>query len=137
MTATVLLLESEPSLRKVVAASLQQTGLRIIEAEDADAARSRLAEESPDLFVLELGHPAGEHGALIEAYRQDSDDGAVVLTTTERPAEGWRHRYQPEAIVYKPYDVRLLSRRIRRLIQGDERTEDPTSEGATDDPNDR
>jgi DNA-binding response OmpR family regulator len=133
----VLLLESEPSLRKVVAASLKQTGLRIIEAEDADSARMRLEEESPDLFVLELDHPAGEHGALIDAFRQQCDEGAVVLTTTERPREGWRHRYQPEAIVYKPYDVRLLSRRIRRLIQRDERTEDSASGGATDDPNDR
>ncbi|MGA9531816.1 MAG: hypothetical protein WBR18_03790 [Anaerolineales bacterium] len=137
MTATVLLLESEPSLRKVVAASLKQTGLRIIEAEDAEDARSRLEEESPDLFVLELDHPAGEHGALIDAYRQRSDEGAVVLTTTERPKEGWRHRYRPEAIVYKPYDVRLLSRRIRRLIQGDKQMEGSTSGGATDDPNDR
>jgi DNA-binding response OmpR family regulator len=137
MAATVLLLESEPSLRKVVAASLQQNGLRILQAEDAEAARQQLDEEEPDLFVLELDHPAGEHGSLIEAYRQRCGGGPVVLTTTERPEEAWRRRYRPEAVVYKPYDVRLLARRIRALIPGDGLAEEPPSGGTTDDPNDR
>lgn len=117
MSATVLLLESEDSLRKVVAASLQQLGLRIVEATNAEDARRRLAEEEPDLFVLELDHPSGDNGELIEAYRQQSDDGPVLLTTTERPQDEWRERYQPEAVVYKPFDVRLLLERVRGLIR--------------------
>lgn len=116
MSATVLLLESEASLRKVVAASLQQLGLRIVEANDAEDARRRLAEEDPDLFVLELDHPSGDNGELIEVYRQQSDDGAVLLTTTERPQDEWRERYRPEAVVYKPFDVRLLLQRVSGLI---------------------
>lgn len=116
MSATVLLFETETSLRKVVAASLKQLGLRIVEAEDAETARRKLEAEQPDLFVLELDHPSGENGSLIDAYRRQSDDGAVLLTTTERPSELWRQRYQPEAIVYKPFDVRYLCQRIDHLI---------------------
>lgn len=136
MSATVLLLETETSLRKVVAASLQQLGLRIIEAEDAEAAREHLRQEAPDLFVLELDHPSGENGALIDAYRQQSDEGAVVLTTTERPNDDWRQRYQPEAVVYKPFDVRYLSRRVRRLIHPNEPV-DIQNGGTTNGPEDR
>lgn len=136
MSATVLLLETENSLRRVVAASLQQLGLRIIEAEDADAAREHLQDEAPDLFVLELDHPSGENGALIDAYREQSDEGAVVLTTTERPKDDWRQRYQPEAVVYKPFDVRYLSRRIRHLIHPNEPVEFNNG-GATNGPEDR
>lgn len=117
MTATVLLLESDASLRKVVAASLQQRGLRIVEAADAGRARRKLHKEDPDLFVLELDHPGGQHGGLIDAYRRRNEGGAVLLTTTERPQDGWRERYQPEAVVYKPFDVRLLAKRVRRLIR--------------------
>jgi DNA-binding NtrC family response regulator len=135
-TATVLLLETEASLRKVVAASLQQSGLTIIEAGNAAEARRHLAEESPAVFVVELDHPAGENGELIETYRRDNDNGAVVLTTTERPKDDWRQRYQPEAVVYKPFDIRVLAKSIRSLVGIDE-TEEKTLEGVTDGPSDQ
>lgn len=137
MSTTVLLLETERSLRKVVAASLQQLGLRIIEAEDAEAARQHLQGGAPDLFVLELDHPSGDNGALIDAYRAQSDEGAVVLTTTERPKDDWRQRYQPEAVVYKPFDVRYLLRRVRRLIHHKDEPVESMNGGATHGPEDR
>ncbi len=137
MSTTVLLLETERSLRKVVAASLQQLGLRIIEAEDAEAARQHLQGDAPDLFVLELDHPSGDNGELIDAYRAQSDEGAVVLTTTERPKDDWRQRYQPEAVVYKPFDVRYLLRRVRRLIHNNDEPVESMNGGATHGPEDR
>ncbi len=134
MSATVLLFESETSLRKVMAASLEQQGYDIIQAANADAARSHLRRDTPDLFVLELDHPAGDNGELIETYRNQSRAGAVVLTTTERPDDGWRSRYRPEAVVYKPFDMRFLCRQVRGLMQtAGERSE--VGEGAADDTN--
>ncbi|MFP3853046.1 MAG: hypothetical protein ACLFWD_02005 [Anaerolineales bacterium] len=84
MTARVLLLESEASLRKVVAASLQQSGLEIIQAASPAEARDQFSKNPPAVFVLELDHPARENGQLIEDYREHSGYGSVVLTTTER-----------------------------------------------------
>jgi DNA-binding response OmpR family regulator len=117
MSTTVLLFETEASLRKVVAASLEQQGFDIIQAANADAVRMHLRRDTPDLFVLELDHPDGDNGRLIDAYRSRSNNGAVLLTTTERPDNGWRDRYQPEAVVYKPFDVRFLCRRVRGLAE--------------------
>ena len=134
MSATVLLFETETSLRKVMAASLEQQGFDIIQAANADAARKHLRRDSPDLFVLELDHPAGDNGKLIETYRNQSRSGAVLLTTTERPDDGWRSRYQPEAVVYKPFDVRFLCRQIRDLMQTTSEYSQPGG-GAADDTN--
>lgn len=116
MSATVLLYEREASLRKVVAASLRQIGLRILEAGHARDVWKVLETERPDLFILELDRTTGEDCALIEAYREQDGGGAVILTTMQRPSDGWRKRYQPEAVIYKPYDVRFLCNRIRSLI---------------------
>lgn len=135
-TGKVLLLETEPSLRKVVAASLQQSGLEIIEVGDAEEARRQLEQAPPQVFVVELDHPEGENGKLIETYRQNIDDGAVVLTTTERPKDDWRQRYQPEAVVYKPFDIRVLAKSIRNLL-GANQSAPHTSEGETDGPSDQ
>lgn len=129
MSATVLLYERETSLRKVVAASLTQMGLRIVEAGSARAAWQKLESEQPDLFVLELDHPAGENGALIDAYREMDGEGAVVLTTTQRPNDGWRQRYQPEAVIYKPYDVRFLCNRISGLVPAESQSSSVQGDG--------
>jgi DNA-binding response OmpR family regulator len=134
MSATVLLFETETSLRKVIAASLEQQGFDIIQAANADAARKHLTRDTPDLFVLELDHPAGENGELIETYRNQDGGGAVVLTTTERPDDGWRSRYQPEAVVYKPFDVRFLCRQVRGLVKMSAKASQ-LEEGAADDTN--
>lgn len=138
MKPTVLIYETESSLRKVMAASLEQFGLTTLQAADADAARQHMERSSPDLFVVELDHPGGENGQLIDAYRRESRGGAVVLTTTERPAELWRRRYQPEAVVYKPFDVRYLCSKVRGLIENAVPGEPSrVSEGAMDDANSR
>jgi DNA-binding response OmpR family regulator len=134
MSATVLLFETETSLRKVMAASLEQQGFDIIQAANVDAARKHLRRDTPDLFVLELDHPAGVNGELIDTFRNQSRGGAVLLTTTERPDDVWRSRYQPEAVVYKPFDVRFLCRCVRGLMQASVSWAD-TREGAANDPN--
>ena len=135
MTARVLLLESEASLRKVIAASLQQSGLEIIQAASPDEAREQFSQNPAAVFVLELDHPAGENGQLIEDYREHNGHGSVVLTTTERLQDEWRQRYQPEAVVYKPFDIRVLAKSVRRLI-GAARDEQKT-QGVTDGPSDQ
>lgn len=138
MKPTVLIYETETSLRKVMAASLEELGLATLQAADAEAARQHLERSAPDLFVLELDHPGGENGQLIDAFRRECRRGAVVLTTTERPAEMWRSRYRPEAVVYKPFDVRYLCSKVRGLID-DTAPNEPSrvSEGAMDDANSR
>lgn len=115
---TVLLLESEPGLRRVVSLSLRQRGYEVLEAEDPDAVNELLEEDIPDLFILELDHPNGENGHLIDRYRQKIQDteGVVLLTTTHRPEDSWRYRYQPDAVLYKPFDIRHLCRRVGALV---------------------
>lgn len=138
MKPTVLIYETESSLRKVMAASLEQLGLATLQAADAEAAQRHMKRSAPDLFVLELDHPGGENGRLIDAYRRECGSGAVVLTTTERPGEMWRSRYRPEAVVYKPFDVRYLCSKVRGLIDDTVQTKPSrVSEGVMDDSNDR
>jgi DNA-binding response OmpR family regulator len=115
---TVLLLESEPGLRRVVSLSLRQRGYEVLEAADSEAANELLEVDKPDLLILELDHPHGENGRLIEQYRENNEgaEGAVLLTTTHRPEESWRFRYQPDAVLYKPFDIRHLCRRVGALV---------------------
>lgn len=116
---TILLQETDSDLRKIIAMSLKQKGLRVLQAETADEASAILDDKYPDILMLDLDLPYGSCGTVIERYRKRSDgerSGAILLTTDRRPGDEWRKRYRPDAVIYKPYDIRYLLRRICSLM---------------------
>jgi DNA-binding response OmpR family regulator len=123
MSETILLIESDPDLRKVITLSLRQEGFDILEVGDVAQAYGFMLDEPPEILILELDFPDGTNGALIEAYRRISDrdpaNGKVVLTTTLRPGDAWRQKYQPDAVIYKPFDVRQLCDLIKDQVKSD------------------
>ncbi len=118
---SVLLVESEGSLRRVLSVSLNELGLRVLEAPDLDRARDLLNTDCPDLLITEIDFPFGRNGELIEQYRNKKGEcrGSVVVTTTQRFGDAWRHRYQPDVTLYKPFDIRLLCKSVSRLLNQD------------------
>jgi DNA-binding response OmpR family regulator len=120
-TYTVLLVESENSLRRVLSASLNELGLRVFEAPDMDNARDLLNTECPDLLITELDFPFGRNGELIELFRKNKGErhSSVVVTTTQRFGDAWRNRYQPDVTLYKPFDIRLLCKSVSKLLNQD------------------
>ena len=118
---TVLLVESERSLRRVITASLQELGLRVFETPDIDCASDLLKTECPDLLITELDFPFGRNGELIELFRRQKGEnrGSVLVTTTQRFDDGWRRKHRPDVIVFKPFDIRLLCKSVSRLLSKD------------------
>ena len=111
---SVLLLEPESNLRRAIAVTLQQLNMHVFEAADAKSARSILEHQTPRLLILEFDSTNGWAGDLIDSFRQKNGNGQslVLLTTSERPGDVWRQRYQPDIVVYKPFDIRYLTRCI-------------------------
>lgn len=118
---SVLLVESEGSLRRVLSVSLHELGLRVLEAPDLDRAKDLLNTDCPDLLITEIDFPFGRNGELIEQFRNKKGECrcSVVVTTTQRFGDDWRHRYQPDVTLYKPFDIRLLCKSVSRLLNQD------------------
>lgn len=121
--ATVLLVESDDSLRRVISASLEQINVKVIEASGAESAQSILESEHPELLIVELDFPHKHNSKLIEVFRKNKPNhkGAVVVITAQRPSNTWRRKYQPRATVYKPFDIRHLCRVITTLVRVNDR----------------
>lgn len=121
MSESILLIESDPDLRKVITLSLRQEGYDILDAGDVTQAYDFMQDRPPEILILELDFPHGNNGALIEAYRgsHNPSTGRVVLTTTQRPGDEWRKKYQPDAVIYKPFDVRQLCDLVKDQVQTD------------------
>jgi DNA-binding response OmpR family regulator len=115
----ILLLEGERRLRKAIVMSLKQLDIEIEEAPDAREARVLLEENpAPDILIVDLDFPEGKNSELIDLFRQKdgSEKKIVLVTTTERPKDKWRQSYHPDMILYKPFDIRYLIRRIRAYL---------------------
>jgi len=115
---TVLVVDDEPPIRRLLRTSLAASGYRIIEAEDATGAMRLLATEKPDLMILDLGLPDQSGLELITEVRKTSRVPIVVLSA--------RHdeRSKVEALdrgaddyVSKPFSMAELTARLRAALR--------------------
>ncbi len=115
----VLLMERETNLRQVIAVTLRQLGFEVLEAADVLAAQKILNERIPRLMILAFEHPGQGCGELIDLFRQRHPDetGKLLLITLQRPDDRWRQRYQPDLVIYKPFDIRYLTRQVTGLAE--------------------
>lgn len=120
---TVLLIEPDHQLRRVIAATLEQKGLRVLQASDSGFAIRLLEREDPELMILDL-NPSVATDQLIEAFLDEDDnipaDGKsrpILITTLDRPDKQQLQEINPEAVIYKPFDVRYLYRRVMESLQ--------------------
>ena len=115
---TVLVVDDEPPIRRLLRTSLAASGYRIVEAEDAEGAMGMLATEKPDLMILDLGLPDKGGLELISEIRKTSAVPIVVLSA--------RHdeRSKVEALdlgaddyVSKPFGMAELLARLRAALR--------------------
>lgn len=117
-TPTVLLVESEDSLRRIMSVSITELRMRVLEVADLESAIDLLKTEHPEVLVIEYDFPFGHNGKLIELFRRHKGkrQGTVVVTTTRRLEAPWRRQYRPDATLYKPFDIRNLCKTIKSLV---------------------
>lgn len=112
------MVESNFHLRQVIAASLENKNWRVLEASSGDFAEELLAREKPDVLIVEYLAKSEADSAIIDAFRcENNRNGHIVLTVLDRPAKQWIKKHQPDAIIYKPFDVRYLERRMDEMVQ--------------------
>ena len=116
---TVLLVDDEPELRALLAEYFGRHGFTVLQAEDAAAARARVAERVPDVAVLDINMP-GENGlSLARALREADARLAVLMLTTAGEAIDRIVGLEVGADDYvaKPFELRELLARVRAVLR--------------------
>ena len=127
---TLLLVDDEPTLREPLAEYLTRQGFVVQEAESAAAARTRLAQATPDLVLLDIMMP-GEDGLSLCRHLVESRRLPTILLTAKGEAMDRIIGLEIGADDYvtKPFEPRELVARIRSVLRRAERPAAP----ATDD----
>src|SRR5258708_2781691 len=126
---TILLVEANPSLRRMIALGLHHHGLHIIEV-DSPASFPASSPVVPDLMVFDIDGEAGNGQAGLsqaEAHPVLSALPLVVLAwenhfQTDMRDEDAQHSAPPRAYLTKPFDARALHLAIEQLLLDSQET---------------
>lgn len=116
--ATILVIDDEPQLRRVMLATLTDLGYVVVAAKSGEEALEKFREEPPDLVLLDLNMPGIGGLETCRALRTGSDVPIIILSV--RNAE----RDKVEALdagaddyVTKPFGIQELLARIRAAMR--------------------
>src|SRR3546814_3579719 len=115
-TATLLVIDDEPQIRKFLRISLTSQGYKVLEAGTEGLAQAAL--NKPDLLVLDLGLPDMDGQQVLREFRQWSTVPVLVLSVRASDAE------TVEALdngandyVTKPFGIQEFLARIRAVLR--------------------
>ncbi|KUM26803.1 two-component system response regulator [Mesorhizobium loti] len=116
---SILVVDDEPPIRKLLRVGLGSQGYAISEAPNAKAAIELLQTERPDLILLDLGLPGMSGLELLGKWRGDGLDIPVVILSSRTDEAGIVSALELGADDYvaKPFGMNELVARIRVALR--------------------
>lgn len=84
---TVLVIDDEPPIRRLLRLTLEPHGYRVFEADSGQLGLQEAAAQRPDVIVLDLGLPDMEGLAVLKRLREWSQTPVLVLSVRDREAD--------------------------------------------------
>ncbi len=125
----VLLVDDEAAFRQIIARNLTARGVEVREADTAGRAIADIAEDRPDLLLLDLNLPDRSGWDVLRALRRQGIDVPTVVISAVRVPTSRLEEFRPLAYLPKPFPLEALL----RLVLGsatDERDEEMATTGA-------
>ena len=116
--ATVLIIEDEPELVKVLRSYLEQAGFSVLTAQRGDTGLSLWEQKKPDLVLLDLNLPGMDGLDVARAIRRTSSTPVIMLTARVEEADQLVGlELGADDYITKPFSPRLVVARVRALLR--------------------
>ena len=114
----VLLVDDEAAIVRFLRPALEANDFEIVSAGTVAEAIKRVAADSPDIVLLDLGLPDGDGKDVIRRTREWSDVPIIVLSARERETEKIESLdLGADDYVNKPFNVGELMARMRTALR--------------------
>ena len=114
---TVLVVDDEPAVRRVLAMRLEVAGYRVVIAEDGEEALAVFAREQPDLVVLDVMMPKLDGFAVCRRLRAESAVPIIFLSALDAISEKVAGLdLGADDYLSKPFSPKELEARINRIL---------------------
>ncbi len=118
MNATILVVDDNANVRRMVGEYLEAAGFRVVTAVDGEQALYTARHEHPDLILLDIMMPNMDGYAFVRAYRRESATPIILLTARlEESDKVIGLELGADDYVTKPFGMRELVARIRAVLR--------------------
>src|SRR5213075_3378446 len=130
--ATILLVDDEDAVQKLLTYPLEHEGFRVVQARDGEEALERFASEQVDLVVLDIMLPRLDGLEVCKRLRARSTVPIIMLTARDDELDKVLGlELGADDYITKPFSIREFRSRVRALLrraklpayQGDEAAE--------------
>ena len=111
----VLLVEDEEPLRRVIAPNLSVRGVQVREATNAEEALQAVADERPDLMLLDINLPDHTGWDVLRELKRRGIEVPTMVISAVHVSQSRLDEFQPLAYLPKPFPLDALL----RLVIGD------------------
>jgi DNA-binding response OmpR family regulator len=117
-SSTILLVDDEDSIQKLLAYPLERDGFRVLQARDGEEALERFASERVDLVVLDLMLPKLDGLEVCKRLRAISEVPIIMLTARDDELDKVLGlELGADDYITKPFSIREFRSRVRALLR--------------------
>ena len=117
-SATILLVDDEDAVQKLLTYPLEHEGFRVVQARDGDEALRRFEAESIDLVVLDLMLPKVDGLEVCRRLRAHSTVPIIMLTARDDELDKVVGlELGADDYITKPFSIREFRSRVRALLR--------------------
>ncbi|WP_405933325.1 response regulator transcription factor [Streptomyces sp. NBC_00827] len=117
-TQRVLVVDDEPKIRMTVRGYLEADGFQVVEAADGPSGLRAVAQNRPDLVVLDVMLPGLDGFQVLRRIRHSSQVPVIMLTArTEEVDRLIGFTNGSDDYVTKPFSPRELALRVRAILR--------------------
>ena len=129
--STILLVDDEDSIQKLLAYPLEREGFRVLQARDGEEAMAQFAAEDVDLVVLDIMLPKLDGLEVCKRLRAESEVPIIMLTARDDELDKVLGlELGADDYITKPFSIREFRSRVRALLR---RAANPHFSGRRDD----
>lgn len=115
---TILIIEDEPELVKVLRSYLEQAGFQVLTAYRGDSGLSTWEHKRPDLVLLDLNLPGIDGLDVAREIRRKSSTPIIMLTArVEETDQLIGLELGADDYITKPFSPRVVVARVRALLR--------------------
>jgi DNA-binding response OmpR family regulator len=117
-SSTILLVDDEDSIQKLLAYPLEREGFRVLQARDGEDALRQFQSEQVDLVVLDLMLPKLDGLEVCKRLRADSQVPIIMLTARDDELDKVLGlELGADDYITKPFSIREFRSRVRALLR--------------------